>query len=123
MLFKCRVFSCKAICFFVIYGMKFLSLFLVLLFNLSFTFVETQTPPPKISTYPNPAVDYFNVTNHKDLKSIVLYNLVGHPVKSFEYFENESFFIDDLPDGVYLIQFQTSNQSIIQTNRLTKKCP
>ena len=123
MLFKCRVFSCKAMCFFVIYGMKFLSLFLVLLFNLSFTFVETQTPHPSISTYPNPAVDYFNVTNHKDLKSIVLYNLVGNPVKSFEYFENESFFIDDLPDGVYLIQFQTSNQSIIQTNRLTKKCP
>lgn len=123
MLFKCRVFSCKAMCFFVIYGMKFLSLFLVLLFNLSFTLVETQTPHPKISTYPNPAVDYFNVTNHKDLKSIVLYNLVGNPVKSFEYFENESFFIDDLPDGVYLIQFQTSNQSIIQTNRLTKKCP
>ncbi len=102
--------------------MKFFSLFLILLFNLSFTFVETKTPHPIISIYPNPAVDYFNVTNHKDLKSIVLYNLIGNPIKSFEYFENESFFIDDLPDGVYFIQFQRSNQSIIQTSRLTKKC-
>ncbi len=74
-----------------------------------------------ISIYPNPATDHFKISDSKDLESIVIYNLIGKPVKKIDDFSENIFYIHDLQDGTYLVQFNSKYKNNVQTSRLTKR--
>ena len=68
---------------------------------------------PKITIFPNPASHYISINNGDNVKKVVIYNLVGRQVKSFEAIEGSKYNIMDLNKGMYLVQLLDSNSKII----------
>lgn len=69
----------------------------------------------QIKVYPNPTNNYFHIelgSNVKKLKQILLLNPYGQIVKKFENFSN-SFFIEDVPNGFYLLKIDFDNTTQI----------
>ena len=71
--------------------------------------------------YPNPVSDYFGITDNDNVKQIVLVNLLGRRVRTFEYNKGERYLISDLPQGVYLVQFVGKGNRVLTTQRMSKK--
>ncbi len=76
---------------------------------------------PVLQVFPNPAVDYFSITNDPSVEHIVIYNLLGRQMKSFTYTEGDRYFIGDLPKGMYLVQMTGRDSRLITTQRLSKR--
>lgn len=75
----------------------------------------------KLSVFPNPATDYIQLTGANEVNEIIIYNVVGKRMISFEYMDGEKYAIGELPNGMYLIQFVDRNNKIISTQRLSKR--
>ncbi len=75
----------------------------------------------EVVIYPNPVSDYFGITDNDNIKQIVLVNLLGRRVRTFEYNKGERYLISDLPQGVYLVQFIGKNNRVLTTQRMSKK--
>jgi hypothetical protein len=76
---------------------------------------------PKFTLFPNPASEYFEVTGAERVDQVILYNLVGRMVKTFQAFEGRRYFINDLPDGLYLVSFVNFEKGVLRTSRLSKR--
>ena len=74
-----------------------------------------------ITIYPNPARDHFMISNTENMESIVIYNLIGKPIKTIKDFSSNRFYIDGIQDGTYLVQFNSKTTKNFQTSRLTKR--
>jgi len=78
----------------------------------------------QITIFPNPATEYFNLTDNSSVKEIIIYNIVGKPVKVFnQVFNGQRYDISDLSTGLYLISFLDADNKVIKTNRLSTKHP
>ncbi len=76
---------------------------------------------PRFTVFPNPASEYFEVSGNERIDQVVLYNLVGRTVKTFQAFDNRRYFINDLPDGLYLVSFVSLQKGVLRTARLSKR--
>ena len=102
--------------------------FLLLAFLASFTSISygqslafDDQGDKELTVYPNPAVDYIGVTQTEDVREIHLYSLVGKRVKTFTVVDDRTYFIGDLPRGMYLVQFFNRENEVITTKRLNKQ--
>lgn len=78
--------------------------------------------PSKLSIYPNPATDFIALSEYTGIHEMVVYNLVGKPMKNFQVtMQDQRFDVTDLPDGVYLVQMLDANKKPIKTQRLSKR--
>jgi len=50
-----------------------------------------------------------------------MYNIVGDRVKTFYAYRNKRYYVDDLPDGLYLVRLMDVNNRVIKTLRLNKR--
>ncbi len=74
-----------------------------------------------LSIFPNPAINYIEITPNNQVDRIEIYNTVGREVRSF-YFENgKRYNIADLPQGLYLVALVNEKTGIIKTVRLLKR--
>ena len=81
---------------------------------------ERKGGTEQISVYPNPASDFISVSNDENLKTIVVYNIVGRKIKQFEIeHSGAQYDIRDLPDGLYSIHLVGKNNKVLSTQRLT----
>lgn len=87
--------------------------------NGSLAFVKAESP--KLSVYPNPAVDFINIQNDDSVGKIVLVNLVGREVKTFEAEKGKQYNVSDLANGMYLVQLYSTNKKLLTTQRLQKR--
>jgi len=71
--------------------------------------------------FPNPSSDYFALTNSQGIHKIVMYNVVGRPVRTFEVLEGKKYYIADLPDGIYLAGLVGNNDEVLRTLRVSKR--
>jgi hypothetical protein len=77
---------------------------------------------PDLAIYPNPVMEYIAVSDEEAIvNQIVIFNLVGKKVRTFDAVPNERFHVGDLPKGLYLIQLVDSNNKIINTQKVNKK--
>jgi hypothetical protein len=74
----------------------------------------------KINIFPNPAGNYFTLTETKEIQSLIIYNILGHPVKTFAVNVNRQFEIDDLPGGSYFVSLIDKDQKKVKILRLQK---
>ncbi len=74
-----------------------------------------------LQIFPNPATDYIGVTKNDVVDKIMVFNLVGRQMKSFEAVDGEKYYVGDLPRGMYLIQLLNSDNQIITTQRVNKR--
>ncbi len=75
----------------------------------------------KLSVYPNPATEFFKVSETAGLKSIELFNIIGNKVRSFEAAPQKQYYIGDLTEGIYLVRLESAGGKVIKTIRLSKR--
>ena len=76
-----------------------------------------------LSVYPNPTTEYISVNdNNSDMIGhLVVFNLVGKKVKEFDYVKGETYYVADLPKGMYLVQIQNRNRDVLKTQKVDKR--
>lgn len=88
----------------------------------SFGSYTTNSDVVKITIYPNPAADYIQVQDRDNVvSSVIIYNLAGRKIRTFEIDGDNSLNISDLPKGMYLMQFLDKKDKLVSTQRLSKK--
>lgn len=74
-----------------------------------------------IQVFPNPASDYFSLNNADGVDKIVLYNVLGTPLKTFLAGPYQRYSLSGLPDGMYLVALVNDRKGIVKTIRLSKR--
>lgn len=75
-----------------------------------------------IKVFPNPASNYFEVSNSDYVEHILVYNLLGREVRSYHHINTgQQFQLEGLPDGLYLVSLIDERKGIVKTVRLNKR--
>lgn len=75
-----------------------------------------------ITIYPNPATTHIGLSESLGIERVVVFNMVGRQMKSFEVAEGDNrYFVGDLPRGMYLVQLVGQNNEIVTTKRVSKR--
>jgi len=74
-----------------------------------------------ISVFPNPVTENFSISENEAVEKIIVYNMLGRPLKRFSYLEGKKYKISDLSRGVYLVQMVNEKNKILSTKRITKR--
>ena len=74
-----------------------------------------------LKIYPNPTTDYFMLNDDGDVISrIVIYNIIGRQVRSFNAVDNFKYSVNDLPEGIYIVRLLNNGGNTVRTIRLSK---
>jgi hypothetical protein len=74
-----------------------------------------------IKIYPNPALDYFQLTDYDRVDQVVIFNLIGQELRRFNSFPGASFNISNMPRDFYLVRLLDKRNKVIKTFRLNKR--
>lgn len=74
----------------------------------------------QIKVYPNPASDFFSLTNSSQVNKVTLYNMFGAEIKSFYHYNNAQHQIGELKPGMYLLRMFDKDNNTIKTVKLNK---
>jgi hypothetical protein len=101
---------------------QLLLVFVLLLGGLMLHAQQSNTTKPELSVFPNPAIDNISVHDNSEVVTQVLvFNLVGKKVKTFEHLKGEYHYVGDLPKGVYLVQMIDKGKRILTTQKIDKR--
>lgn len=87
--------------------------------NIDSTVTEIQ--PYELRVFPNPTTDSFAVVDNYLVDEIVLYNIIGRKVTSFEHVTGKKYSLIDLPDGMYFVSLVSHNDGVLKTLRISKR--
>jgi Secretion system C-terminal sorting domain len=73
-----------------------------------------------LKVYPNPATDYFQLSNAVGVKKIVVYNMFGKEVKSYFHYPNAQHEISELKTGMYIVKLLNDKNKVIKSVKLNK---
>lgn len=89
--------------------------------TISTTTAIKETSDSKLTVYPNPTTDFFEVTETPGLSYVEVFNIIGNKVRSFDAGPRKQYYVGDLADGIYLIRLATSSKKVLKTIRLSKR--
>lgn len=89
-------------------------------FNQTTTSTFSQRKP-EIKIFPNPTTNYISVNDADIVESIIVYNIIGRPVKFFSANTGNQYNVTDLPTGMYLVRLVGENNTTLRTVRLSKR--
>ena len=84
-----------------------------------FSFAPADVPDLRL--FPNPASESFSVTEAENIDRIILYNMTGRQVRTFEGCNDNPHYIGDLPNGLYLVTLFNDQSGVVKTLRLMKR--
>lgn len=73
-----------------------------------------------VTLYPNPTSDYLSLNENSVVDQLVVYNIIGKPVRTFAAENGSQYNISDLPNGLYLVSLLDKDHDIIKTLRVSK---
>ena len=73
-----------------------------------------------LKVYPNPATDYFQLSNAVGVKKIVIYNMFGKEVKSYFHYPNAQHEISELKTGMYIVKLINDKNKVVKSVKLNK---
>lgn len=73
-----------------------------------------------IKIHPNPANNYFHISDTKHIGKVQVLNMVGGVVKTYYAQNTDQFDISDLPSGMYMVKMIHKNSNKVKTLRLRK---
>lgn len=76
-----------------------------------------------IRIYPNPTVEFFQITDNDTIEKVVIYNIIGRQMRTYKASEGMKYTVSDLPDGLYIIRLLNTNGATVKTVRLSKSRP
>lgn len=82
--------------------------------------VSATAKKKKISVFPNPAANYIELSEAKNVTKIVIFNVMGREAKSFQVEKGVKYNVTDLKRGMYLVQLLDGKNKVITTQRLNK---
>lgn len=85
------------------------------------TSTTQQATAKSIRIYPNPSGDYLTLSSKRNIARMVVYNMVGRAVRSFDVDDNNMYDISGLSNGIYLVSLYDRKGSIIKTLRVSKR--
>lgn len=74
-----------------------------------------------IRIFPNPAIDYFELSDYTNVREVVISDLVGHVLKRYNVYPGAKFDVGYLPGNIYLVRLLDNQRDIIKTLRLKKR--
>lgn len=76
-----------------------------------------------LQIFPNPFTSHISLGEKASglVGKILIFNLVGRQMKSFDFVDGEKYYVGDLPKGMYLIQLLTKKGNILRTKRISKR--
>jgi hypothetical protein len=90
-------------------------------FNIECTTATQDIIEEKVNIYPNPTADFFKIESTNNYSQVVIYNIVGKEMKSYEFSNNKSYDVRDLQSGLYLVGLLDDAGQSQKVMRLTKK--
>ncbi len=78
---------------------------------------------PDIKIYPNPTAQYISITDATDVDQLIVYNIVGRPVKTFKATYENQYDVGQLPIGMYLVRLVNKREQTLKTIRLKVSYP
>lgn len=84
------------------------------------TDVDEETKA-QLKVFPNPTTDYVELTDNSVVDEMVIYNLLGREVRSFNVLNGRRYEVADLPNGMYLVSLVNREEGILKTFRLSKR--
>ena len=82
---------------------------------------KDESSGPKLTVFPNPTADYFQVSEINSLHTIELFNIVGNKVRTYAAAPQKQYFVGDLNDGIYLVRLISHSGKVLKTIRLSIK--
>ncbi len=73
-----------------------------------------------IKVYPNPATEYIALSDTRGIDQIIIYNMIGRQVRTFQVAANRHYSLADLPKGLYLVSLVNKHKGVLRTLRLQK---
>jgi hypothetical protein len=74
----------------------------------------------QLKVFPNPTTGIFQLSDNELTRKVVVFNLVGRPMQTFEYAPGDRYNISQLPRGTYLIQLQDGHGHPLVTKVINK---
>ncbi len=71
--------------------------------------------------FPNPAKDFFQISNPQEVGMIEIYNLVGRKVKEYNVLPGNQYSVNDLNNGIYLVKLLTDGKTVVKTISLATR--
>ncbi len=78
-------------------------------------------PASNVKLFPNPATDFFSLTNAEDVAFIKLYALDGRLVASYKHSADNTYSIANQPVGNYVLSFEDKNGQLFQAVEIHKQ--
>lgn len=85
----------------------------------SFRTFGSSSAVVELQVFPNPAVDYIQVSTNQAVERVAVFNLAGREIKAFTYRAEDKYYVGDLPKGMYLVQLVGAHNSRIATRRIS----
>ena len=74
-----------------------------------------------LNVYPNPISSTFVLSNNEVVDEIMIYNIIGSKVATFQYENGKQYNMSNLPDGIYLASLVNNEEGTVKTIRLSKR--
>lgn len=85
-----------------------------------FTNTNELAPIDLIKIYPNPAKDFFRITENSLVKEIEVFNIQGQAIRTFQIANDRNYDIGDLGEGIYLLKMLDKEGNLLKTEKLYK---
>ncbi len=73
-----------------------------------------------LSIFPNPTTDYIQLKGKSAADRLVIYNIIGREMRSFNVAPGQRYYIGDLPNGLYLASLVSHRSGVLTTMRVQK---
>jgi hypothetical protein len=75
-----------------------------------------------IEVFPNPTTSYISLTEVQGVQKVVVFNLAGRQMKSFDDIApDKKFYVGDLPRGIYLVRILGDKNKVLTTKKISKQ--
>lgn len=91
------------------------------------TYLFNQTSPTRdidlsaLNIYPNPAIDYFELSRYDGIRTLAIYNVAGRKLRQYNVAEDQKFDVSFLHRGMYLVRLADHRKEVVKTLRLNKR--
>ncbi len=89
------------------------------LFNQTSPVINIQTR--QLTLFPNPALDYFELSNYYDIRTLVIFSVAGREMVQYPVSYGQKFDVSSLSRGMYLVRLVDHRNDVLKTLRLNKR--
>ncbi len=72
----------------------------------------------EVNVFPNPAQEYFSLSNDSNVDKIKVFNVLGSEIKTLNHYDGAKHSISDLQQGMYLLSMFDKQNNMVKSSRL-----